>query len=393
MDFTEFLAPLTVSRFMQDHYGRAPLHIPGDDGSARRRAVDWARFNHWLAVQSHWSDANIKVIMNSRAVASDFYMDDLRTLEGAQSRASTAKLDVFIGMGASIVGNAIELIDPDVRDLTDMLAATFGGVAGANVYGSFSGVQAFASHCDPHEVFAIQGEGEKVWRIYENRADNPLDMLDGPDAQAMIDAAKGRVAMEVTMCPGDLLYIPRGFYHDALASDQSLHLTLSVAPHSGRILFRLLEDMAIQSSAFRAYLPDAARAPDALRARLDALAGDMAALVRTDAFFEEVATRQAQLARPGHRVNLPERQRLDFYARTDARAHVSFGEGGARLVARGEAVALEGLGEEADWLLGRPAFSVQELRARYPYRDPAALDRLVGRCESLGLIARYQPQL
>lgn len=393
MDLCDLVAPLGTDGFMQDHYGRAPIHIPGDEDSVRRRVVDWVRFNHWLTVQSHWSDANIKVIMNSRAVASDFYMDDLRTLEGSQKRASAAKLDVFMGMGASIVGNAIELIDPDVRDLTDRLAAAFGGVAGANVYGSFSGVQAFASHCDPHEVFAIQGEGEKVWRIYENRADNPLDMLEGPDAQAIIDAAKGRVAMEVTMRPGDLLYIPRGFYHDALASDRSLHLTLSVAPHSGRILFRLLEDMAIRSPAFRAYLPDAVRAPDALRARLDALAGDMAAIVRTDAFFEEVATRQAQLARPGHRVNLPERQRLDFYARTEARAHVSFGQEGARLVVRGEALSLEGLGEEADWLLGRPAFSVQELHARYLYRDRTMLDRLVQRCEGLGLISAYQPQL
>jgi hypothetical protein len=36
---------------------------------------------------------------------------------------------------------------------------------------SFGGVRALATHFDLHDVFAVQIEGEKVWRLYENRAD------------------------------------------------------------------------------------------------------------------------------------------------------------------------------------------------------------------------------
>ncbi len=62
------------------------------------------------------------------------------------------------------------------------------------------------------------------------------------------------------MRPGDVLYLPRGWYHDALAVDgPSLHVTLSVTPLYGRILFRLLEPAAMQDPAFRAWLPPADR--------------------------------------------------------------------------------------------------------------------------------------
>lgn len=55
-----------------------------------------------------------------------------------------------------------------------MLAAQFGARSFANVYCSFRGVQAFQTHFDLHDVFAVQAEGEKTWRIYEARADAPV---------------------------------------------------------------------------------------------------------------------------------------------------------------------------------------------------------------------------
>ena len=45
------------------------------------------------------------------------------------------------------------------------------------MYCSFKGVQAFQTHYDLHDVFAVQAEGEKTWRIYESRADAPVTPL------------------------------------------------------------------------------------------------------------------------------------------------------------------------------------------------------------------------
>ena len=55
-----------------------------------------------------------------------------------------------------------------------MLEREFAARVAANVYCSFKGVQAFQTHFDLHDVFAVQAEGEKCWRVYEARADTPV---------------------------------------------------------------------------------------------------------------------------------------------------------------------------------------------------------------------------
>ena len=394
MDLAALIAPVPVERFTAEHFGRAPLHIPAPEGSTRRALLSWDRLNALLAVRSHWSEANIKLIMNSRPVQPDLYIDRVETLEGPLRRADPAKVDLFLAMGASMVGNAIEDVSPEARAVAASLSDTFSGRAGANLYCSYRSVQAFASHCDLHEVFAVQCEGEKVWNIYADRAAAPVAHIAGDDAQAVIDRAKGPLLMQVRMRPGDTLYIPRGFYHDALASsDASLHLTFAVAPHTGRILFRLLEEMAMGEQAFREYLPDAREADGAaLASRLDALAERMAEIVRSGGFRTALANRQRALVDPDHRLSLPQRPRLSFYARSDRPAEIAGGESPA-VKAGGAAIPLGRNEEAARWLLSRPAFPVEELFARFPWLDREELRVLVAALAGAGLLYPYEPKV
>ena len=203
MEFGAFIAPLGSERFMADHFGQRPVHIPAPEGG-RSAVVDWTRLKALLAIRSHWSERNIDLVMNSRAVAREHYMDGAASLEGGPARlADPNKVGAFLSMGASLVANSVEQIAPEVRALTDMLARHFAGRAEANLYCSFGGIQAFASHYDPHEVFALHCEGEKVWRIYRNRADAPLTPILGDEgAQQVIDRIKGPVLMEVPDAAG-----------------------------------------------------------------------------------------------------------------------------------------------------------------------------------------------
>ena len=58
------------------------------------------------------------------------------------------------------------------------------------------------------------------------------------------------------MGPGDLLYLPRGQFHDALASSAaSLHVTFSCTQPTGLDLLSRLWDGAVADPLFRAYLP------------------------------------------------------------------------------------------------------------------------------------------
>lgn len=393
MDFAELVAPLAPDQFLNDYWGRRPVHLAAPPGSRRAAVIGWERLNALLAIRAHWSAEHIKLLLNSAPITPDFYMEpDPGT---GRLLADPARVETFLAMGASLVADRIELVAPEIHALTAALAERFAARAGANLYCSFGGIQAFASHCDTHEVFAIHCAGEKRWRIYANRAENPLDTLEGPDAQARIDAAKGPVLMEVMLRPGDVLYIPRGYFHDALASSaESLHLTVSVAPPSGRLLLQLLEEAALRDPAFRAYLPDAREAGGAaLAERLAALGSRLAEIAASPGIGEAIANRQRRLRDRPHPIALPARPALDFHARTQRGAEVLRRESGAVLRVGDTDHPLGVLSDAAEFLLGRPAFSVQELRARYPHHDVGELDALVATAVRLGLCQAYRPKL
>lgn len=395
MDFAELIAPLAPEHFLAEHWGRKPVHIPAPAGSGRAGVIGWERLNQLLGIRTHWGPEHIKLLLNSAPVSPDFYMDRVAGRGGTRQRADPAKVEMFLAMGASLVADSVEDVAPEIRALTDGLARQFAARVEANLYCSFQGVQAFASHCDLHEVFAIHCVGEKRWRIYANRAENPLEPLAGDDAQARIDAAKGPVLMDVTLRPGDVLYIPRGYFHDALASSaESLHLTLGVTPHSGRLLFELLQEMALREPAFRAYLADA-RAQDgqALAGQLAALGARLSELAASRALREEVAVRQRQLAAPGRDLALPGRPALDFHARTDRPASVAWLETGAVLRGAGGDQPVGPLADAADYALSRPAVSVQELRARFAHHPAEEIDMLLALLTRLGLLQPYRPSL
>ncbi len=396
MDLSELIAPLAPERFLAEHWGRKPVHIPAPAGSNRAGVIGWARLNQLLGIRTHWGPEHIKLLLNSAPVAPEFYMDEVPGRGGTRQLADPAKVEMFLAMGASLVADAVEEVAPEIRALTDALAERFAARVEANLYCSFQGVQAFASHCDLHEVFAIHCVGEKRWRIYANRAENPLEPLTGDDAQARIDAAKGPVLMDVTLRPGDVLYIPRGYFHDALASSaESLHLTLGVTPHSGKLLFELLQEMALREPGFRAYLADA-REQDgqALAGQLEALGTRLAELARSRAVQEEVAIRQRRLAAPHRGLALPARPALDFHARTDRPASVAWLESGAVLRTGGNPdQPLGPIADAAEYVLTRPAVSVQELRARFAHHPGAELGALLALLTRLGLIRPYRPGL
>jgi len=385
MNFAEFIAPKTVESFLSEDYGRRPVHIRGE--SPRAGLLSMARLEQLLSVRPHWTEANLKLILNSRPVLGEHYMD--RTASGLTC-ADPAKVQLFLRMGASLVGDHIEDIDPAVRQAANMLSDQFAGTAGANVYCSFKNIRAFNSHCDLHEVFAVQLEGEKVWQIYENRADAPVEALEGKDAQAIIDQAKGRVMMTVRMQPGDLLYIPRGYFHDALAdSDASLHLTFGVKPLDGRIVFRLLEDLAVQNSGFRAYLPDGRTDAAGLREHLEHISEKLTGILRSPEFEDRLRNRQRAVVSREHRVDMKDVRKLDYYAHIGMPVEVTAG-----MLRHGEGEeALGQLAEAAEWAIGQAAFSQQQLQAQFPWLSEAEVRSLIQLLVRVGAITLYEPRL
>ncbi|MFI6760789.1 JmjC domain-containing protein [Micromonospora sp. NPDC050417] len=82
--------------------------------------------------------------------------------------------------------------------------------------------QALPPHRDDADVFVIQVQGCKEWTVHRTPADGRWDR--GRAEQP------GEIVLRTRVTPGDVLYLPRGAAHSAVAADGSLsaHLSLTV---------------------------------------------------------------------------------------------------------------------------------------------------------------------
>lgn len=315
----DILHPITSAQFFAEYDDRKPLHIPAGDAARKREVLTWAAWNGLLNQTGIWSASSLRLMRDHQAVPADQYCQPIHTPAGLVMRPSAAKVEVFLSAGASLVGNEVTNLHAPVTAIAAALGEAYAAQVGANVYCSFQGVRAFGTHYDNHHVFVIQTEGEKVWNLYRNRADNPVDNpADTPETRLFFERSRGPVMQEVTMRPGDVLYLPRGWYHDALAKDGAcLHITFSVAPLYGRILLSLLDHAAIQNPAFRAYLPPANRDGGVALGKMVTELGEfLAAVAASPAFHDEVAMAQERLLIRPPVYNLPERKPVTLYQTT-----------------------------------------------------------------------------
>lgn len=162
MDMAGFMAPLRLAEFREQHFGRRPLHIAAD---ARRFGVlSWQRFNEVLALTPYWNEDTLKVFYQSRAALRENYCDTAELAGGLKAPVNPAKVKALLGLRASLVANHNHKVCPEIAHVVSMLEREFAARSFANVYGSFKGIQAFQTHFDLHDVFALQIEGEKTWR-------------------------------------------------------------------------------------------------------------------------------------------------------------------------------------------------------------------------------------
>jgi hypothetical protein len=139
--------------------------------------------------------------------------------------ARVARVLAEFAAGATIVLQGLHLNRLEVARWCRALEARLGHPVQANAYWTPRDSQGLPVHHDTHDVFVLQVDGSKRWLVYEPVLELPL--RDQRYSPAL--GEPGEAVLDVTLGPGDTLYLPRGWLHEALTSDEdSLHLTVGV---------------------------------------------------------------------------------------------------------------------------------------------------------------------
>ena len=128
-------------------------------------------------------------------------------------------------------------------------------------------------HYDTHDVFALQVDGIKRWEVFAPVFPDPLAFQHWADVRSPNDQPTPAPApdeppvLEVTMAPGDCLYLPRGFVHRAWTPASPRCTSRSVCTLArGSTPLKKLARQAADEPSLRATLPTGAdEKPEALR--------------------------------------------------------------------------------------------------------------------------------
>lgn len=140
-------------------------------------------------------------------------------------------INQHLAEGAAVVLEGLDILDARINALLARIDETF-PCAMSNCVAFFSqhDNEAYHGHCDTDDVLVFQLQGKKTWQLFEPQQRRYFDTYNQSDEQL------GPVKEELTMRPGDALYVRAGVPHRCLTpGDYSLHISFDLGDRTPNI--------------------------------------------------------------------------------------------------------------------------------------------------------------
>ncbi|KAF4043878.1 Cupin superfamily protein [Phytophthora infestans] len=224
---TKLLGGMSLDTFLSEYFEKKPLHV--------RKADKGALFDSNL-----FSRKKLLKVMEKQHRSLSFgkdltvcrYVDSERENfdgEDTNGHATSRQVASLLDRGYSCQFYQPQRYEDGLYELNAAFEDVFGGLAGSSAYLTPANSQALAPHHDDVEVFVVQTQGRKKWKLY-----HPLVELAGEHSSDLAEDQIGEPWMELTVEEGDFLYFPRGVIHQACTDEKefSTHVTISVYQHN-----------------------------------------------------------------------------------------------------------------------------------------------------------------
>lgn len=169
----------------------------------------------------------------------------------AVSQADMAALGRILNGGGTVVLDHVDSFDQTLEIACRALGWWSGELTSANAYLAVGDTDGFNLHWDDHDVIALQLSGEKSWEVRGPSRPAPMYR----DAERNLTPSE-EVLWKGTMQAGDVMHIPRGFWHTATRigsgdDGHSLHVTFGLTKRTGVTWANFLSDAARADEDFR----------------------------------------------------------------------------------------------------------------------------------------------
>jgi ribosomal protein L16 Arg81 hydroxylase len=255
MDLSWLITPVEKHTFVHEHWSKLPLRI------SRQEPEYYANL---------LSEADLEFALQSAARAPGALEILVEGDRGVSPHSHSHALEAFRS-GRSLRVNSIQRFSQPIMVLIRSMELAIGSTVNVNLYLTpGAGLMALSRHYDTHDVFILQLFGNKIWRLFDPPTIAPLEHLPLQARESMREMKAFRLrddqsgketctlTEEFTLSTGDMLYLPRGFWHEAESEPDAIscHLTVGVQPNTYLDLLTVALARAANSNPLlRASLP------------------------------------------------------------------------------------------------------------------------------------------
>ncbi|AXA92726.1 JmjC domain-containing protein [Massilia sp. YMA4] len=175
----------------------------------------------------------LKVLKNAERIDQRQLIEEYTDIGIRRRRIRKEALYRCLADDASLVLNRIDLYSQAVSDICLQVSRFARAQASANAYVSFGREPATDIHWDRHDIFAVQMFGEKRWLVYEPTFQLPLNSQVSAEKKAQ---APQTPVLDIVLKAGDVLYLPRGWWHKVAPVDNRPTFHLAVGAHTPLLL-------------------------------------------------------------------------------------------------------------------------------------------------------------
>ena len=281
---TGILNPYSIKEFLKKDWTNKAVFISGEGNRKFERLFSWEKLTYLLNFhQLNYPELRLAL--------------DGKVLDESENE----NLIKLCQEGATLIINGVHKLIPEIASFASEVKYDLGYGVQVNAYCSWAGRQGFSSHYDTHEVFILQIDGTKQWYVFPDTLKYPL-----PEQKSVsLPPPKGEPYLTCTLHPGDVLYIPRGHWHYAIALDEpSLHLTLGVHCKTGIDVLEWLVGELRQNEEWRKSLPLRVE-PTSINVHIDTLVQTLNQYLVNSNIGEDYNNYLDSLGKPIARYSLP----------------------------------------------------------------------------------------
>jgi len=248
--FQRLIAPITLDEFFADYWEKKVLYIPRNDPSYYRDILTFEDVSDYLS-RTDLRYPYIRLVQAGQELPLNTYAYDSVFGENVfQGNLDLDKLFHLYNNGATMCMQLQHLALPKLRSFTNHIERLFEFRTQSTLFLTPPKSQGFTAHFDSHDFFIFQIHGEKQWLIYDDSVELPLARNRVLDSEVNV---QNPPSFSPLIRPGDLLYVPRGVFHEALTNNgASLQISLGVFPHLWcDILHKMIDELSLSHSLLR----------------------------------------------------------------------------------------------------------------------------------------------